>query len=69
MYSVGNCPGCKKAINNVTLKDMPIHEGFTPKFQGVAYTCPNCHVILGVQMDPISLKADMIAEFTRLLKK
>ena len=49
----GNCPKCGEAIPFVT--------------KGVVYLCPVCDAILSVAIDPISLKAEFVAELSRKL--
>jgi hypothetical protein len=58
MISVGKCPGCDKMLSNVIVENMPIHEGFHPKWHGVSYICPHCSVILGVQLCELARNND-----------
>jgi hypothetical protein len=58
----GKCPGCGKVPFNIRLESVDIGDGFTSKFHGVMYVCPNiqCKTILGVGIDPVALKTDTI---------
>lgn len=62
------CPHCDKVLTRVTLKPL---DGQIPldqsKWKCVAYGCPVCQKAISIQMDPIALKADTIAEVKRLL--
>ena len=69
MIPTGKCPKCEKMVSNVTIQNMPIHQSLQAKFVGVSYLCPNCHTILGVGIDPISLKSDTIDELLKALRR
>ena len=38
-------------------------------WNGVSYQCPHCHAVLGVQIDPIAVKTDIVNELFDRLKK
>ena len=38
-------------------------------WEGVAYHCPGCHAVLGVGIDPIALKTDIVNEVVEALRK
>ncbi len=61
MINTGKCPHCDKVIHNVTIEDMDVHVGFTPSWRGISYVCSACKAILGVSIDPIAMKSDIIA--------
>ena len=63
--SHGKCPNCGEETNQfeseraaVKLSDSE-SEAFR---QGVSIFCSSCRTILGVALDPVSLKADTVAE-------
>lgn len=68
MLPTAKCPRCEKVCAHVNIQNMPMHENLRPKWHGVAYLCPHCHGILGVQMDPITLKIDTVAETAKAVK-
>jgi len=69
MPNVGKCPKCKKTVSNVTIEDIKMYVGREARWRGISYLCQSCKTVLGVQMDPIALKADIVAELVRALRK
>lgn len=61
-YDFMKCPKCNRLINSVEIKHISINENFNPKYNGVAYVCPNfdCDSIISVSIDPIAIKTDII---------
>lgn len=70
MFHVGKCPNCQKIITYVTGEATEIHVGKT-KYKGVTYSCPHagCHVVLGVQIDPIALNQKLVSDLFSALRK
>ena len=64
----GKCPKCDRRVSNVEVEDVEVKVGFQPKWHGVSFVCPYCKTILGVGIDPISLKADTVSEVVEKLK-
>ena len=53
-------------IESVTGKENPFgSEGW----RCVSYCCPYCNTVLGVQIDPVALKADTINELVAALRR
>ena len=50
-------------LGSATLGDVAIG-----KWRGVSYSCPFCFAILSVAIDPVALKADIVAEMEKSLK-
>ena len=68
----GNCPYCTKSIMGVrihavdaTSTGYSLGEGW----KAVTYACQSCSKVLGVQIDPIAVKADIVREVTEELFK
>lgn len=57
----GKCPKCEKIVSYVNLVNLPIHVDSRPTWVGVSYQCPYCSTVLGVGIDPIAIKNDLIA--------
>jgi hypothetical protein len=57
----GKCPKCEKSISRVTVDHINIAEGIHV-WNGVSYLCPSCSSILGISIDPISIKTDIVEE-------
>jgi len=59
----GKCPKCEALITRVSFQEI---EAVAPqakyKWRTITFICPFCSVVLGVQMDPIALKSDTVAE-------
>ena len=68
MIHVGKCPRCDKTITRVIVETIGIGDFMTDRYKGVTYHCPSCNVVLGVQMDPISLRADTVNELLAKLR-
>ena len=69
MIASGKCPKCEKVVSHVSIEDMPIYLGFQEKWKGVSYLCQHCKTILGVGIDPIALKTDIVQELRKALGK
>ena len=59
----GQCPKCETSISYTDGEHVDIHSGGT-KWHGVSFVCPSCRVVLGIQIDPIAMKADIVSELT-----
>jgi hypothetical protein len=55
---MGICPYCKTIVTNVTLGEVNVDQ----QWRGIKYSCPSCQCILGVSIDPVALKNDIVAE-------
>lgn len=62
MLNTGKCPKCDKSVSGVKIEHVDIKEHFSPKWHGVSLVCEHCDCVLGVAIDPISLKADVVQE-------
>ena len=67
--SYGKCPGCGQVTNTVKAGHIIVDVAPTTKWNGITYTCPKCNVILGVQIDPISIRTDIVNEVVEQLRK
>jgi len=65
----GKCPNCQKipmTLNGAGL-DATFFGGGS--FKAVTYNCPYCQTILGVQIDPIALRTDIVNMTTTAVMK
>jgi hypothetical protein len=46
------CPHCKSALSSVDRGRIKIHGKPQGGWLGFAYSCPSCHAILNVEIDP-----------------
>lgn len=57
------CPSCEKHIQTAPLKDLEIGNKLTgPVWKGIAICCPHCQKTIGVSIDPIAIKTDIVKE-------
>jgi hypothetical protein len=62
MINAGKCPKCEKTITAVSVEDVSLNGGLRVTWKGFSYSCPSCHTVLGVQMNPLTLNSDLVAE-------
>ncbi len=68
----GKCPNpaCGKIPQNLVIETPKIHAGFTiggTTYKGATILCPHCKIIISASIDPLALKADMVAEVKKAL--
>lgn len=68
MINSGKCPKCEKTVSSVTIEDIDVRAGFQSRWRGISYCCPSCHTVLGVQIDPVALKTDIIDGIAGILR-
>ncbi len=65
----GKCPKCEKPVANVSISEVPARAFMAQKeWRGLSFNCPMCQTILGVQIDPIAIKADIVNELMNKLR-
>ncbi len=61
MTHLGKCPKCEKSITNVRVEDVQGKFGSSGTVLNcLSYCCPYCNSILGVTIDPLAFKTDII---------
>ncbi len=60
--NLGKCPGCGNVLSSVVGGHVTINIAANPQRHGLAYSCPNCQVILSVEMDPIAIRTEIVAQ-------
>ena len=55
---MGKCPKCGTLITEVGAEEVSIGG----RWHGVQYLCPGCLTVLGISVDPVSLKTDTVSE-------
>ncbi|MGD1153990.1 MAG: hypothetical protein ABR911_14105 [Syntrophales bacterium] len=68
MINTGKCPKCEKVVYNLKLEAIKINVSFHPRWLGVSYLCPLCNTVLGVSIDPIAIKTDIVNEVVEKLR-
>ena len=69
--NTGKCPGCGQVAFTVNVERINISSGPAgATWVGVSYVCPNpqCRTLLGVSIDPVALKTDIVREIGKKLK-
>ena len=57
---MGKCPHCQKTVTSANVEPLNLNAG-AESYKGVSYLCPHCRAVLGIQMDPLALNADLAA--------
>ncbi|HHA1219503.1 MULTISPECIES: hypothetical protein [Stenotrophomonas] len=59
------CPHCKKSFSTVTIGEVSASVPFGRRtFKALSYNCPHigCGVSLGVEIDPIAVRTEIVAQ-------
>jgi hypothetical protein len=64
----GTCPKCEAVVSSAKIEDIEIIVGFTPAWRGLSFLCPSCNTVLGVAIDPVALKTDIIEGVAQRLR-
>jgi hypothetical protein len=73
--SVGKCPHCDKLLTHAIIESADIWEGTVPAmtgkriFKGAIYSCPSCHAVLSVGLDPLAVTNDIADAVIERLRK
>lgn len=61
------CPHCEMSISEVTMTPIDGKLSDRQSYRCVAYSCPHltCQKVLSIEIDPLALKADIVAEIKR----
>ncbi len=62
------CPKCETNVDRTVMHQLDAYSDGHP-WNAVAYLCPSCGCVLGVQLDPLALKSDLVAEILKALGK
>jgi len=66
---MANCPKCNKPFFMLNAQALKTQVQFGHELSSLAYTCPSCHAVLSVGIDPVRLKAEIVSELFQRLKK
>jgi phage FluMu protein Com len=63
MLNRGKCPKCEKVPQKTEIESIVIGDQMLGPFHsGISILCPHCKTILGIAIDPISIKEDVVRE-------
>lgn len=66
----GKCPKCDALVSRALVSGIALAgQNGAVSWNGLSYLCPFCSTILGVQIDPVALRAETVAEIASLLGK
>jgi hypothetical protein len=65
---MAECHKCGRKLTTVHIDAVSVRGG-RHQWNGAAYACPSCNVVLGVEIDPIALKADIVAEVVDQIRR
>jgi hypothetical protein len=65
---MGICPKCENRITSARAEAIDIKDGMTTKWKGVSFSCPSCHVVLSVELDPFAMKSDLVSGVVKALR-
>ena len=69
MFHSGKCPHCQNLITQVNVENIEIATGLATSYKGVSYSCPTCSSVLSVEIDPVALKADIVSDLLKALRR
>lgn len=68
MANFGKCPKCENIPTSVRIEPIQGNVSRGNGFHCLSYCCPICNTILGVEIDPIAVKGDIISGVVRELR-
>lgn len=65
---MGKCPSCNNLVARLNFHSL---DAGLPSdaWKAMTYSCPSCNAILGCQIDPIAVEADIVAKVTAAVRK
>ena len=60
MPNYNKCPKCEKILTSVQTEDITIDFGISKAWKGFSHACPFCRHVLSVEINPLTLKEDII---------
>jgi len=57
---MSKCPKCEKEIENAHIQPMNAITKSNKSFKSIAFLCPECSSILGIQIDPLASDNDLL---------
>jgi hypothetical protein len=64
---LSKCPKCEQVFSHVSLNAVNVNA-IGAAWNGVSYDCPYCQTSLGVSIDPIAIKTDIVADLLKALR-
>ena len=64
----GKCPKCEKPVMTVKGDPVTINVSVANQLKGVSYSCANCSTVLGVEIDPLAVRTEIVAHVVDALQ-
>jgi phage FluMu protein Com len=64
----GKCPKCEAVVSRAIVNTLDLEVVGGQSYLGVSYSCPACHTILSVQMDPMAVKDQIVTDVVSFLR-
>ena len=62
--NTGKCPNpeCQRTLGHVAIEKIRVNQGLKRRFNGVSYLCPHCKTIIGVSINPLTVRDEILQE-------
>jgi len=61
------CPLCSKQIEAIKAVETTIEMAWKPARKGLLLQCPHCNGVLGCQVDPFTIRSEVMNHFEQIL--
>jgi predicted RNA-binding Zn-ribbon protein involved in translation (DUF1610 family) len=69
MINTNKCPKCGQIVTAVAIEDITMNVTFNPAWKGFSFACPHCRAILGVQINPLTIRDEIIDGVVEALRR
>ena len=66
---MGKCPSCQNLVGSLSLRPVDARLPNGDRFNAVLLLCPSCQGILGAEIDPITVRTEVIDGVVSELQK
>lgn len=60
MLGPAKCPKCDNPVHSVNISKANGVVGLQTRWKCITFSCQTCNSVLGVQIDPIAIKTDIV---------
>lgn len=65
---MNKCPHCNQGFTRVAIGNIPA-QNLKGSWNAISYNCPNCSASLGVEIDPLAVRTEIVAYITEEFRK
>jgi hypothetical protein len=69
MAFVSICPECDNQVESVKVAKVGLDNSYLPGWHAISYSCKHCNAVLGLGIDPVVLREDLISEILSRQKR